>query len=95
MFDQVIAALEAHGGMEPFQRLDGRTLVALDGTEYFCSQKLGCPHCQARKRANGQIESYHAMLAAIIALGHTMVVPLMPDCGRSIRATICSLPADL
>src|SRR5271155_4534131 len=45
-FDAVIAALQDHGAMDEFQRLGGRTLIALDGTEYFCSQKLGCPHCQ-------------------------------------------------
>jgi len=80
VFDKVITTLAAHGGLEPFQRLGGRTLVALDGTEYFCSQKLDCPHCQTRKRANGKIESYHSMLAAtIVAPGHAMVVPLMPE----------------
>ena len=49
---------------EAFGRLGGRTLIAWDGTEYFCSQKLGCPHCLTRKRANGKIENYHTMLAA-------------------------------
>jgi hypothetical protein len=79
-FDQVIAALQAHKAMDAFERLDGRTLIALDGTEYFCSQNLGCPHCQTRKRANGKVESYHSMLAAtIVAPGHAMVVPLMPE----------------
>src|SRR5271169_3204374 len=29
---------------EAFGRLGRRTLVALDGTEYFCSQKIACPH---------------------------------------------------
>jgi hypothetical protein len=37
---------------EALSRLGGRTLVALDGTEYFCSQKIACPHCQTRKRSN-------------------------------------------
>ncbi|MBY6243611.1 hypothetical protein [Methylosinus sp. Sm6] len=41
-FDQVVAALRENGGMKAFERLDGRTLIALDGTEYFCSPKLGC-----------------------------------------------------
>src|SRR5580658_6256416 len=35
---------------EAFGRLGDRTLIALDGTEYFCSQKIACPHCQTRKR---------------------------------------------
>ena len=54
--------------------------MALDGTEYFCSQKLSCPQCLTRKRANGKTEHYHAMLAArIVAPGHNMVLPLMPE----------------
>jgi hypothetical protein len=80
VFDQVIAALSEHGAMTAFQRLGGRTLIALDGTEYFCSQALGCPHCQTRRRANGKTERYHTMLAAsLVAPGHAMVVPLMPE----------------
>ena len=78
-FDACLAALRTHGGLESFQRLGGRCLVALDGTEYFCSQKLGCRHCLTRERANGEVESYHAMLAATLAApGHAMTLPLMP-----------------
>lgn len=65
---------------ESFGRLGDRTLVALDGTEYFCSQNIVCPHCQTRKRANGQVESYHSMVAAtVVAPGHAKVVPLQPE----------------
>ena len=65
---------------EAFGRLDGRTLVALDGTEYFCSQRIGCPHCLTRKRSNGKTERYHAMLAAtVVAPGHSKVIPLAPE----------------
>ena len=79
-FDQVVAALREKGGMKEFQRLGGRALIALDGTEYFCSYKLGCPHCLTRKRSNGKTEFYHSMLAAtIVAPGHNMAVPLMPE----------------
>jgi len=63
-----------------FGRLGGRTLVALDGSEYFCSYKITCPHCLTRKRSNGKTESYHSMLAAtVVAPGHSKVVPLMPE----------------
>jgi hypothetical protein len=52
----------------------------LDGTEYFCSQKLGCAHCLIRNRSNGKTEYYHAMLAAtLVAPGHNMSIPLMPE----------------
>src|SRR4051812_27279867 len=44
-FDQSLDMLRRHGGLRAFQRLGDRVLIALDGTEYFCSQKLGCPQC--------------------------------------------------
>ena len=79
-FDGALDALRRHGGLVPFQRLSGRVLIALDGTEYFCSQKLGCPQCLTRKRANGKTESYHSMLAGtVVAPGHAMALPLMPE----------------
>ncbi len=79
-FDEAAGALRERGGMNAFERLGGRALIALDGTEYFCSQKLGCPHCQTRKRSNGKIEYYHSMLAAtIVAPGHNRALPLMPE----------------
>jgi len=79
-FDDAVAALRKNGGMKAFHRLGGRTLIALDGVEYFCSYTINCPHCLTRKRNNGKVESYHTMLSAsIVAPGHAMVVPLMPE----------------
>ena len=79
-FDQALAALRRGNGLKALERLGGRVLIALDGTEYFCSQKLSCPQWLTRKRSNGKTESYHAMLAAtIVAPGHNLVLPLMPE----------------
>jgi len=65
---------------QAFGRLGGRTLVAWDGTEYFCSQKIDCPHCLTRKRSNGKVENYHTLLAAtVVAPGYSRVVPLFPE----------------
>ena len=72
--------LEAGGGLASFQRLGGHVLIALDGTEYFCSQKLSCESCSERKRANGKIEHFHAMVsAALVAPGHERALPLEPE----------------
>ena len=79
-FDQTLEMLRQHGGLRAFQRLGGRVLIALDGTEYFCSQKLGCPQCLTRQRGNGKTENYHAMLAGtVVAPGHAMALPMMPE----------------
>src|SRR6202045_4437368 len=79
-FERMEALLSEPPMRQAFGRLGGRTLIALDGTEFFCSQKLGCPHCLTRKRANGKTESYHSMLSAtIVTPGRSKVVPLMPE----------------
>jgi hypothetical protein len=79
-FDQVIEQLRQRDGLKAFQRLEGRTLVEPDGTEYFCSQEPSCPQCLTRRGFHRKTESYHAMLAAmIVAPGHNMVLPLMPE----------------
>jgi hypothetical protein len=79
-FDDVVTKLRKTGGMKEFQCFGNRTPIALDGTEYFNSYNIGCPHCLTRQRNNGKTESYHTMLAAtIVAPGHNMAVPLMPE----------------
>jgi len=79
-FDAAVTALQENGGLKAFQCLGERTLIALDGTEYFNSYKINCPHCLTRKRNNGKTEHYHTMLAAtLVAPGHTMALPLMPE----------------
>ncbi|MDL2216291.1 transposase [Desulfovibrio sp. OttesenSCG-928-M14] len=46
--------------------LDGRTLIALDGSEYYCSKKLSCPSCSKRKRSDGSEDYFHAFLGATV-----------------------------
>jgi hypothetical protein len=68
------------GVLDPFQRLDGRLLIALDGTEHFCSRKIHCRRCSTRKRSDGGTEYFHAFLgASIVAPGHQQVLPLPPE----------------
>jgi hypothetical protein len=46
------ALFRTHGGVAERAanagsfRPGGRILIAVDGTEFFCSQKLSCPHCR-------------------------------------------------
>ena len=68
------------GGFDMFRRLDGRVLIALDGTEYHCSRKIHCQHCSTRARGSGGPEYHHGMLAAtMVAPGHDKVIPLEPE----------------
>ena len=73
-------AIEAAGPLTPFQCLDGRVSIALDGTEHFCSRKIKCEQCSTRRRADGGTEYFHAFLgASMVAPGHKQVLPLPPD----------------
>jgi hypothetical protein len=75
-----IKAIETPGVLAPFQRLGGRTLIALDGTEHHCSRKVHCARCSTRKRADAGTEYFHAFLgASIVAPGHQHVLPLPPE----------------
>lgn len=44
-----------------FVSLGGYTGIAVDGTAYFCSSKVSCPHCLTRKLKSGT--QYHHQLA--------------------------------
>ncbi len=79
-FHAIVEDLDAHGALEPMRRLDGHTLVALDGTEFFRSRKVHCDHCSTRKRADGGTEYFHQMLAAnVVAPGRAQSLPLPPE----------------
>jgi hypothetical protein len=58
-FDRLfVQALEAAGPLSAFQRLGGRVLIALDGTEHFCLRKIHCQNCCTRRRSNGGTECF-------------------------------------
>ncbi|MFM7716703.1 MAG: ISNCY family transposase, partial [Microcystis sp.] len=52
-FQKVYQWLKEKGVLKKFLYLDGEILVALDGTEYFSSKKINCPHCNCRNHRNG------------------------------------------
>jgi hypothetical protein len=80
VFMTALATLAKAAALAPFQRLGGRVLIALDGTEHFCSRKIHCPHCSKRRRSDGGIEYFHGFLgASLVAPGHTQVLPLPPE----------------
>ena len=81
MFDRLfMTAIEAAGPLTPFQCLDGRVLIALDGTEHFCLRKIKCRQCSTHLRTDGGTEYFHAFLgASIVAPGHKRVLPLPPE----------------
>ena len=77
LFFKAMETVAAADALAPFQRLGGRVLIALDGTEHHCSRKIHCPHCSRRRRSDGGTEYFHSFLGAIlVAPGHQKVLPL-------------------
>lgn len=66
--------------LEEYVFLEGCYLVALDGVEYFCSQKVHCQHCMMRHHQNGTVSYYQQMLGAVIVHpDFPEVIPLAPE----------------
>lgn len=82
-FRRQISLLQTTRAWAEFRFLDGRFLVALDGTEYFHSANIECPHCLKRKHRDGRIESYHQVLVA--ALIHPRTGQAFPLFAEEIR----------
>jgi hypothetical protein len=72
--------LYAQGCLEPFISLGGTLLVALDGTDSFCSEKISCPCCTRQTLKNGKTLYRHTVVTpVIVAPGQSRVVPLPPE----------------
>lgn len=80
LFTDVFRQVQRAKVLEDFVFLDGCYLIALDGVEYFCSDKVHCEHCLSRQHSNGTVSYYHQMLAAALVHpdGHE-VLPLAPE----------------
>jgi len=80
VFFQVYGVLRRGGYLQPYQQRNGHLLVALDGTEYFKSQKIHCECCSSRTHKNGSVTSCHqAILPVIVAPTQTQVIALAPE----------------
>jgi hypothetical protein len=80
VFGRIVKDLDAGGGLKAMRRLDGRVLIALDGSEHFRSRKIHCPHCSTRKRSDGGVEYFHSFVGAtLVAPGHATALPLPPE----------------
>jgi hypothetical protein len=80
VFSYAVDALQALGHLETYRSINGDLLVALDGTQYFCSSTLHCNHCSTTHHKNGTVTySHSAITPVIVAPGNPRVIPLEPE----------------
>jgi hypothetical protein len=71
--------LYQEGYLKPFRAIGDTLLVALDGTDFFASEKISCPCCTQQTLKNGKTLNRHtAVTPVIVAPGQSNVVPLPP-----------------
>ena len=83
-FDHALEQLQHNQGLEDFLRLDGRILIALDGSLFHRSKKIQCPQCSSRNQKSGTDYYHRVLCATLVADGHHRVVPLRRNARRSI-----------
>jgi hypothetical protein len=80
VFRSVYNGLSKTGNLKPYQYFGEEFLLTLDGTEYFSSKKIHCPHCCHRHHKNGSTTYYHAAVTPVlVAPGRPQVIGLEPE----------------
>ena len=66
--------------LDKFLYLESEILIALDGTEYFSSKKINCPHCNSRNHRNGTTTYFHGcVIPAVVSPNMKQVICLEPE----------------
>ena len=79
-FKEVYQWLEIQGIIKKFLYLNKEILIALDGTEYFSSKKISCPHCNVRQHRNGTTTYFHGCVTPIVVSpDRKQVISLEPE----------------
>ena len=79
-FQEVYQWLERQGIIKKLLYLDEGILIALDGTEYFYSNKINCPHCNVRQHRNGTTTYFHGCVTpTVVSPNRKQVISLEPE----------------
>jgi hypothetical protein len=80
IFPDFISRLQRGGQLSKYQFLNGKYLLALDGSEYFSSDKINCPSCLKTESGKGNIRYHHQILQPVIVHPNLrQVIPLFPE----------------
>ena len=80
MFTTILQALTAAGVVDTFRALDDTVLIAVDGTQYFSSQRISCAQCSRKTAASGTVTfSHSALTPVVVAPGKAEVLALEPE----------------
>ena len=79
IFADFLHRLQRGKHLANYQFLNGSYLVSIDGSEYFSSEKIHCPHCLVTK-SKGNTRYHHQILQSVIVHPDMrQVLPLAPE----------------
>lgn len=80
VFAAVVEQLHRDGHLEAYRGINGDLLVAMDGTQYFSSNKIHCAQCSVTQHRNAHTTYSHSVVTpVIVAPGNPRVIPLEPQ----------------
>lgn len=80
LFDDFLRPLQRGKHLEQYEVLDGLYIVAIDGSQYFTSEKISCPGCLIREDKKGKVRYSHQIVQAAVMNPHMrQVIPLAPE----------------
>lgn len=80
VFEEILQVLDQEQQLSSLRAFADNLLLAMDGTEYFGSSKIQCPHCSSRGLKHGEEYYFHAVVTPVIVSPHrTQVIPLVPE----------------
>ena len=79
-FDYIFEGFQRAGVIDSFRSADHRLLLALDGTQYYSSQKIHGSCCSCKTHANGKISYSHTVVTPVLVKpGSDKVISLAPE----------------
>ncbi len=80
IFPAFLNHLQRGRQLDHYQFMNGKYLIPLDGSEYFSSEKINCPHCLKTEPSKGPVRYHHQILQAVIVHPDIrQVLPLFPE----------------
>ena len=80
VYDNLYQALKEQGVLNGFKGVHDTTLIALDGTWYFSSEKIHCKNCSHIDHKSGRRTYFHsAITPVIVAPGQAQAIALRPE----------------
>jgi len=79
VFKEFLTRLQRSGQLKNYKYLNESYLVALDGSDYFSSDKVKCNRCLTKKTSEGLHYHHQILQSTIIHPNMKQVIPLAPE----------------